>query len=128
MFPVSCSASRERVIARAAQASERARRELAILYRLLKHPETPWTIRAIATVAVGYVVSPVQLIPSFIPVIGQLDDVCVLFVASRAIRMLVDPALLAQCVEADTPPPSLKLLAGVAVAGSLIVALSARMM
>jgi uncharacterized membrane protein YkvA (DUF1232 family) len=93
------------------------------MYRLLKHPETPWTLRAVATIAVGYVVSPVQLIPSFIPVIGQLDDVCVLFVASRVIRALAHPALLAQCVGEDTPPRTLTVLAGAAVVGALIVAL-----
>ncbi len=106
---------------RLARASERGRRELATLYRLLRHPDTPWSVRAVATVAVGYVLSPIQLIPSFIPVIGQLDDVCVVFAGSRIIRMLVDPALLAECADCDAPPPSLQLLAGVALVGAVIV-------
>jgi len=89
---------------------------------LLRHPDTPWSVRAVATVAVGYVLSPIQLIPSFIPVIGQLDDVCVLFVGSRIIRLLVDPTLLAECADSDVAPPSLELLAGMAVIGAVIVA------
>jgi uncharacterized membrane protein YkvA (DUF1232 family) len=105
---------------RLAQASERGRRELATLYRLLRHPDTPWSVRVVATVAVGYVLSPIQLIPSFIPIIGQVDDVCVVFAGSRIIRMLVDPALLAECADSDAPPPSFQLLAGVAVIGALI--------
>ncbi len=105
---------------RVARATERGRRELATLYRLLRHPDTPWSVRAVATVAVGYVLSPIQLIPSFIPIIGQLDDVCVVFAGSRIIRMLVDPALLAECANSDAPPPPLRLIAGVAVIGALI--------
>jgi uncharacterized membrane protein YkvA (DUF1232 family) len=34
-------------------------------------------------IAIGYLVSPIQLIPNFIPVIGQLDDLAVLTVAVR---------------------------------------------
>jgi uncharacterized membrane protein YkvA (DUF1232 family) len=107
---------------RLARASERGRRELATLYRLLRHPDTPWSVRAVATAAVGYVLSPIQLIPSFIPIIGQLDDVCVLFAATRIIRLLVHPALLAECAESDAVPPPLEILAGIAVIGAVIVA------
>jgi uncharacterized membrane protein YkvA (DUF1232 family) len=111
------------MMAQMARASERGQQELITLYRLLRDPRTPWTVRAVATVAVGYVVSPIQLIPSFIPVIGQLDDVCVLFVGSRIIRALVDPSLLSECAQGDAPHPSIKLLAGVALIGAVIVAL-----
>ncbi len=114
---------------RLTRAGERARHELATLYRLLRHPRTPWSVRAVATIAVGYVLSPVQLIPSFIPIIGQLDDVCVLFLGSRTIRLLVDPALLAECAHGEAPPRSLSLLVGAAVIGAVIaVALGVHIM
>lgn len=99
-------------------------RELAALYRLLRHPRTPWYARAIAACAVGYVFSPVQLIPSFIPVIGQLDDVAVLFVGSRLVRVCVNPALLAECDSGPPPRRTIGLLAAAAVLGAAILALA----
>ena len=66
-------------------------------YRVLKHPRTPWTARLVAALATGYVISPVQLIPSFIPVIGQLDDAAVLWAGTKLIRRLTPPALLEEC-------------------------------
>lgn len=104
-------------------ASERGQRELVTLYRLLKHPQTPWHVRVVAAAAVGYVASPVQLIPSFIPVIGQLDDVCVVFAGSRLMRALVQPSLLAECADGALPGLPISLMAGAAVVGAAMLAL-----
>ena len=41
--------------------------------------------------------SPVQLIPSFIPVIGQMDDVAVLYCGMRMIRRWAPGELIAEC-------------------------------
>ena len=68
-----------------------------ILALLLKHPRTPWSSRVVAGCAVSYLLSPVQLIPTFVPVIGQLDDLFVLFVGMRLIRRLTPDDLLAEC-------------------------------
>jgi uncharacterized membrane protein YkvA (DUF1232 family) len=43
-----------------------------------KHPETPWYAKALGVVVVAYALSPIDLIPDFIPVIGYLDDVLLL--------------------------------------------------
>jgi uncharacterized membrane protein YkvA (DUF1232 family) len=48
-------------------------------------------------VQVAYLVSPVQLIPSFIPVIGQMDEVAVLYCGMRMIRRWAPGELIAEC-------------------------------
>jgi uncharacterized membrane protein YkvA (DUF1232 family) len=51
---------------------------------LLKHPMTPWPAKLVAGCTAAYLLSPIQLIPTFIPVIGQMDDLFVLFTATEA--------------------------------------------
>lgn len=64
---------------------------------LLRHPRVPWTARFVAGLSVSYLLSPIQLIPNFIPIIGQLDDVFVLFVGMKLIRKLTPSEILAEC-------------------------------
>lgn len=71
--------------------------EAQATFRVLRHPGTPWRARLVAAATVGYLVSPVQLIPSFIPVIGQMDDVAVLAAGSRLLRRLTPAPILAEC-------------------------------
>lgn len=43
-----------------------------------KHPATPWYAKAIGLFVVAYALSPIDLIPDFIPVLGYVDDVLLL--------------------------------------------------
>ncbi len=45
----------------------------------------------------GYVFSPIQLIPSFIPVIGWLDDAAVLYAGMRILKRLTPAAVMTEC-------------------------------
>jgi len=67
---------------------------LALFYRLLIDPRAPWRAKVIASLCVGYVFSPVQLIPSFIPVIGQLDDILVISLGMKLIGRFTPRAVL----------------------------------
>jgi len=47
------------------------------LWKLFKHPQTPRSAKLVAVVVLAYVLSPIDLIPDFIPVLGQLDDLVI---------------------------------------------------
>ena len=70
---------------------------LRMLVRLVRHESTPWYAKAILGLAVFYLMSPIQLIPNVIPVIGQLDDALVLVAAVWIAKRLVDPRILVEC-------------------------------
>ena len=56
---------------------EKARRlktQLYVLYLAVRDSRTPWYVRAFIVVIIAYALSPVDLIPDFIPVLGYLDD------------------------------------------------------
>lgn len=53
------------------------KRETLTIYLAAKDLRTPWYAKAIALVTVAYAVSPVDLIPDFIPILGYLDDILI---------------------------------------------------
>jgi uncharacterized membrane protein YkvA (DUF1232 family) len=69
--------------------------QIRLVSFLMRHPDTPWYAKAIAGCALAYIVSPVQLIPNFIPVIGQLDDIFVLYGANKLLRKMTRPEVFA---------------------------------
>jgi uncharacterized membrane protein YkvA (DUF1232 family) len=64
---------------------------------VIKHPRSPWLARVVAAGTVAYLLSPIQLIPTFIPVIGQLDDLFVLYIGMKLLRKLTPEDVLADC-------------------------------
>lgn len=76
--------------------------EARVLPALLSHPRVPWRAKAVAGCAAAYVVSPVQLIPTFIPVIGQLDDLTVIYFGMKIIRKFTPPTVLEECEARST--------------------------
>lgn len=52
--------------------------EFAFYKRLQQHPQTPWFAKALLWLAIGYLLMPFDLIPDFLPVIGQLDEVVII--------------------------------------------------
>jgi uncharacterized membrane protein YkvA (DUF1232 family) len=71
---------------------------VGLMFRLLRDPETPWAAKLAASLCLSYVVSPIQLIPNFIPIIGQTDDVFAIWLAMKAITKCTPSAILAKHV------------------------------
>ncbi len=71
--------------------------EIPAVVIALNHKDTPKTAKVISAVAVAYALSPIDLVPDFIPVIGYLDDVLILpGLLYMAIR-LIPPDIMAEC-------------------------------
>jgi uncharacterized membrane protein YkvA (DUF1232 family) len=77
--------------------STQLKREIAALYLASRHPKTPWYAKVLAVLIIGYALSPIDLIPDFIPVLGYLDDL-VLIPAGIALLVRIIPGdVLAEC-------------------------------
>jgi uncharacterized membrane protein YkvA (DUF1232 family) len=72
-------------------------KQFQIIRRALKHPQVPWYAKVVAGCAVLYVFSPIQIIPNFIPIIGQSDDVLVVSLGIRFLRRCVPQNVLDDC-------------------------------
>jgi uncharacterized membrane protein YkvA (DUF1232 family) len=77
--------------------AQRIREEALVFYFAFEHPRVPWYARLVAASTAGYLLSPVQLIPSYIPVIGFLDDFLILFLGVRLLRKIIPRDVLAEC-------------------------------
>ena len=54
------------------------KRDAVTLWFAYRDPRTPWAVNALCIFVVGYALSPIDLIPDFIPVLGYLDDAILL--------------------------------------------------
>ena len=104
---------------------ERLRREAAelladvgLLARAMFDPEAPWHVRLLLFLIVAYVVSPVDLIPDFIPVLGLLDEIILVPLVLRLAWRLLPPALVERYRQA---PAEVRLPRGIKIAGAAMI-------
>ncbi|OGF45174.1 MAG: hypothetical protein A2452_12590 [Candidatus Firestonebacteria bacterium RIFOXYC2_FULL_39_67] len=62
---------------------------LKIIYFALKHPRTPWYAKVFGALILLYALSPIDLIPDFIPVIGLLDDLIIVPAGLYIVLLLI---------------------------------------
>jgi uncharacterized membrane protein YkvA (DUF1232 family) len=88
------------------------KRDVFALYLAGRDPRVPWYAKALALATAAYALSPIDLIPDFIPILGYLDDVIILPLAIlltvRLIpaNVLAELRLQAQQRLANSPPTS----------------------
>jgi uncharacterized membrane protein YkvA (DUF1232 family) len=73
--------------------------ETLALWYALKHPRTPLAAKIVAGVVVAYALSPIDLIPDFIPVLGLLDDIILLPLGIALCIKLLPAEVMAECRE-----------------------------
>src|SRR3954469_13869886 len=59
-------------------------------------PRTPWYAKALAMCVAGYALSPIDLIPDFIPVLGYLDDAVIVPLGLLAVGKLIPAEVMAE--------------------------------
>jgi uncharacterized membrane protein YkvA (DUF1232 family) len=85
--------------------SKQLRSEVYALYLASKHPKTPWYAKAFAVLIIGYVLSPIDFIPDFIPVIGYLDDFIIVFAGISLLIRMIPKEILEECREKACSQP-----------------------
>ncbi len=70
------------------------KRQTLTLHYATRDPRTPWYAKALAGCIVAYAISPIDLIPDFIPVLGYLDELILLPIAIGFALRLIPPAVL----------------------------------
>src|SRR5678815_3100103 len=76
--------------------SRSIKRDVIAIYLAARHPRTPWYAKALAVCVAGYALSPIDLIPDFIPVIGYLDDLVIVPLGILAVVKLIPPEVMAE--------------------------------
>ena len=106
------------------------KRETLVVYYAARDPRTPWAARLLALAVAAYALSPIDLIPDFIPVLGYLDDVILVPLGIALVMRFVPAPVRADAharAEAASERPTSRGMAAVivgiwAVALALVVA------
>ncbi len=75
------------------------RRDILALYLAARDPRVPWYAKALAVLTAAYALSPIDLIPDFIPVLGYLDDLILVPAAILLTVRLVPKQIMAELRE-----------------------------
>ena len=67
------------------------------MYLAYRHPRTPWYAKVLAFMVAAYALSPIDLIPDFIPVLGYLDDLLIVPLGAMLVIRLVPPDVMSEC-------------------------------
>ena len=105
------------MLSRLRSQAERLKTETYALYLAARDPRTPWYARALVFLVVAYALSPIDLIPDFIPVLGYLDDLIIVPAGIALALTMIPPQVMleARRKAAGVPGGSRAGLIGAAV-------------
>ena len=86
-----------KLLARLEQAARRIKHDAMTVYFTARDPRTPWHVRLLALAIAAYALSPIDLIPDFIPVLGYLDDLIILPAMVALTVRLIPAEVMAAC-------------------------------
>lgn len=81
-------------ISRLKEWARRIKRDAVAVYFAARDPRTPWMARVLAVAVAAYALSPIDLIPDFIPVLGYLDDVLIVPLGLWLVIRFIPPDVL----------------------------------
>jgi uncharacterized membrane protein YkvA (DUF1232 family) len=85
------------------------KKEITVLYYAYRNPRTSILPKIIIVIALGYALSPIDLIPDFIPIIGYLDDLIVIpALIALALKLIPEDIIERARIKADEEPLRLK--------------------
>ena len=73
------------------------KRETYAMYLAVRDPRTPWYAKVVAGAVLAYALSPFDLIPDFIPVIGLLDDLILVPLGFALALKLIPAPIMVDC-------------------------------
>src|SRR4028119_626645 len=79
--------------------ARRLKAETCTLYLAYRHPRTPWYAKVFAALIVGYVFSPIDPIPDFIPIVGLLDELVVVPIGVIIAQKMIPDDVFEECRE-----------------------------
>ena len=79
------------------QLARRLKLDIAALYLAYRDPRVPWPAKLFTALVVGYALSPIDLIPDMIPVLGYLDDLILVPLGIYLALRMIPPPVLAEC-------------------------------
>ena len=85
------------VIERWKQKARDLKKETFAIYLAYKDPRVPWYAKLLAACVVGYALSPIDLIPDPIPILGYLDDLVIVPLGIALVVRLIPPEILQEC-------------------------------
>jgi len=81
------------------QRTQEVKVETYALYLAYRDPRTPWYAKLLAAGVIAYAVSPIDLTPDFIPVLGILDDLVIIPLGTALAIKMVPKEVMAECRE-----------------------------
>lgn len=72
------------------------KRDVIAIWLAAKDARTPWSARILAACVAAYALSPVDLIPDFVPILGYLDDLLIVPLGILAVVKLIPASLMAE--------------------------------
>src|SRR6266478_9098195 len=72
------------------------RRDVVAVWIAARDPRVPWYAKAVALAVAAYALSPIDLIPDFVPVLGCLDDLVIVPLGIMLAIRLIPPAIMAE--------------------------------
>lgn len=98
-----------KILTKLKEKSSGLKKEILTVYYAYKHPDLKVLPKIIIIIALAYALSPIDLIPDFIPVFGYLDDLIILpLLISLSLKLIPEEIIIQSRLKAEKEPIQLK--------------------